>query len=59
MHHKTISEINTTFPSALTKYRNNYYVKGGMILIKLDENSIIKDNICQLSLSCEDKNNIK
>ena len=58
-HKKTISEINTTFPSALTKYKNDFYVKGGMILIKLDENYVKKDNICQFSLSCEDKNNIK
>ena len=58
-HKKTISEINTTFPSALTKYKNDFYVKGGMILIKLDENYVKEDNICQFSLSCEDKNNIK
>ena len=58
-HKKTISEINTTFPSALTKYKNDFYVKGGMILIKLDENYAKEDNICQFSLSCEDKNNIK
>ena len=30
-----------------------------MILIKLDENYVKEDNICQFSLSCEDKNNIK
>ena len=59
LHKKTISEINTTFPSALTKYKNDLYVKGGMILIKLDENYVKEDNICQFSLSCEDKNNIK
>ena len=59
MHIKTISEINTTFPSALTKYRKDFYVKGGMILIKLDENYIKEDNICQFSLSCEDKGKIK
>ena len=58
-HKKTISEINTTFPSALTTYRKDFYVKGGMILIKLDENYVKEDNICQFSLSCEDKNNIK
>ena len=59
MHKKTISEINTTFPSALTNYRKDFYAKGGMILIKLDENYVKEDNICQFSLSCEDKNNIK
>ena len=59
MHKKTISEINTTFPSALTNYRKDFYAKGGMILIKLDENYVKEDNICQISLSCEDKNNIK
>ena len=59
MHRKTISEINTSFPSALTKYRKDYFVKGGMILIKLDENYVKEDNICQISLSCEDKNKIK
>ena len=58
-HKKTISEINTTFPSALKKYKKDYYSKGGMILIKLDENYVKEDNICQFSLSCEDKNNIK
>ena len=57
IHKKTISEINTTFPSALIKNRKDFYVKGGMILIKLDENYIKEDNICQFSLSCEDKNN--
>ena len=59
MHRKTISEINTTFPSALTKYRQDFYVKGGMILIKLDEKFVKEDNICQFSLSCEDRNKIK
>ena len=59
MHKKTISEINTTFPSALTEYKKEFYVKGGMILIKLDENSLKEDNICQFSLSCEDQNNVK
>jgi len=58
-HKKTISEINTTFPSALTKQRKDFYVKGGMILIKLDENYVKEDNLCQFSLSGEDKNNIK
>ena len=58
-HRKTISEINTTFPSTLTKYRKDYYVKGGMILIKLDENSVKEDNICQFTLSGEDTNHQK
>ena len=59
MHKRTISEINTTFPSALTKYRNDFYVKGGMILVKLDENFVKKNNICQISINGEDKDNIK
>ena len=59
MHTKTISQINTTFPSALTKYENNYYVKGGMILIKLDENYLNENNICQISINGEDYNNKK
>ena len=58
-HRKTISEVNTTFPSDLTKYRRDYYVKGGMILIKLDENYIKEDNVCQFSLSGEDNNHQK
>ena len=58
-HRKTISEINTTFPSTLTKYRKDYYVKGGMLLIKLDENSVKEDNICQFTLSGEDTNHQK
>ena len=59
MHKRTISEINTTFPSALTKYRNDFYVKGGMILVKLDENFVKKNNICQISINGEDKDNVK
>ena len=59
MHKRTVSEINTTFPSVLMKYKRDYFVKGGMILIKLDEHYLKEDNICQLSLSCEDKNNFK
>ena len=59
MHTKTISQINTTFPSALTKYENNYYVKGGMILIKLEENYLNENNICQISINGEDYNNKK
>lgn len=59
VHKKTISQINTTFPSALTTCGKDLYVKGGMILIKLDENYVREDNICQFSLSGEDKNNIK
>ena len=59
MHKKTISQINTTFPSALTKYKEDFYTKGGMILIKLDDNYVKDDNICQISLSSEDKNHIK
>ena len=30
-----------------------------MILIKLDENYVKEDNICQFSLSCEDRHNVK
>ena len=58
-HRKTISEINTTFPSDLTKYKKDFYVKGGMILIKLDENYVKEDNVCQFTLSGEDTNNQK
>jgi len=59
MNNKTISSINTTFPSDLTNYRKDFCSKGRMILIKLDENYVKEDNICQFSLNCEDKNNIK
>lgn len=59
MHRKTISQINTSFPSALIKYKRDYFVKGGMILIKLDENYLNENNICQISINGEDNNKIK
>ena len=48
---KTISEINTNFPSNLKNINNNYYVNGGIILIKLDENSIKTNNCINFNLN--------
>jgi uncharacterized protein YegL len=50
---KIICEIKSTFPSNLLKGEdNNYYSEGGMILIKLKNDSILSNNYCQFSIKC-------
>jgi uncharacterized protein YegL len=56
---KTISEVNTSFPSSLKKIENNYYVEGGIILIKLDEKSIKNNNCINFDLKYTDAINNK
>ena len=50
---KILCEIKSTFPSNLLKGEdNNYYSEGGMILIKLKNDSILSNNFCQFSIKC-------
>ena len=49
---KLICELKSTFPSNLIKVSdNNYYVEGGMILIKLKNDSILSNNLCQFNIN--------
>ena len=50
MELKQFLKINTNFPSNLKNIYNNYYVNGGIILIKLDENSIKNNNCINFNL---------
>ena len=50
---KLICEIKSTFPSNLIKGDdNNYYAEGGMILMKLKNDSILSNNYCQFNIKC-------
>ena len=50
---KLICEIKSTFPSNLIKTNdNNYYAEGGMILLKLKNDTILSNNICQFNIKC-------
>ena len=48
---KLICNVNTTFPSTLTKGRDlNNYVEGGIMLIKLKNESLLSKNLCQFNI---------
>ena len=47
---KTISEIETLFPSALINIDNNFYVKGGIFLLRLKEETLHKNNFVQFNI---------
>ena len=57
---KTISEIDTLFPSALVNIDDKFYVKGGMFLLRLKEETLHKNNFVQFNIryknAIDDKN---
>ena len=50
---KLICSMPTCFPSKIKSLRNNkLYVEGGMILIRLDKNTIKNDNFMKFGIKC-------
>ena len=48
---KLICNVNTTFPSTINKGKNGeIYVEGGIMLIKLKNESILSNNLCQFNI---------
>jgi hypothetical protein len=48
---KLICNVNTTFPSTINKGNDgNYYVEGGIMLIKLKNESLLSNNLCQFNI---------
>ena len=59
-HIKTFCEIDTVFPSSLKEIDNKIYVKGGIFLIRLNEDTLHKNNFVQFNMkyknAIDDKN---
>ena len=49
-HIKTISEMDTLFPSYIKELGNNMYVKGGIFLLRLNEQTLHKKNYVQINM---------
>ena len=48
---KLICNVNTTFPSTINQGSDgNFYVEGGIMLIKLKNESILSNNLCQFNI---------
>ena len=49
-HIKSISEMDTLFPSNIKELENNMYVKGGIFLLRLNEQTLHKKNYVQINM---------
>ena len=48
---KLICNVNTTFPSTINQGSDrNYYVEGGIMLIKIKNESVLSNNLCQFNI---------
>ena len=48
---KLICNVNTTFPSTINQGSDgNYYVEGGIMLIKIKNENLLSNNLCQFNI---------